>query len=340
MQGLVTVFGGSGFVGGQVVRALARKGSRIRVAVRQPGRGYRLRMLGDVGQIEVVQANVRDAPSIARALEGAEACVNLVAVLHEAGRQTFEALHVEGARAVAAAARDVGVERFVQVSAIGAAADSSALYGRTKAAGEAAVRELLPSAVVLRPSIVFGPEDHFFNRFAQMAQLSPALPLIGGGATRFQPVYVGDVGQAVANAVWDPAAAGRDFELGGPVVYTFKELMILLLAEINRRRLLVPVPFSAARLLGIAGDVMAMLPLPLAPPITSDQVELLRRDNVVSPGAAGLADLGVAATALEPILPTYLYRYLRGGQYAVDAQSVAPPPLHAPSLHASGVTPT
>ncbi len=322
MQGLVTVFGGSGFVGAAVVRALAKRGARVRVAVRNPGRGYRLRMLGDVGQIEIVQANLREPQSVARALEGAEACVNAVAVLYESGRQTFQALHVDGARAVAEAARDAGVQRFVQISAIGAGEGSPSLYGRTKAAGEAAVRAAFPAAAILRPSVVFGPGDAFFNRFAAMATLSPALPLIGGGHTRFQPVYVGDVAQAVAQAALDPAAAGRDYELGGPGVYTFKDLMTLLLAEISRRRLLVNVPFGLAGLLGRMGDLMAVTPF--APPITSDQVALLKADNVVAAGALGLADLGVNATALEPILPTYLYTYLRGGQYAVDAQGPMP----------------
>ncbi|MDB5479542.1 MAG: NADH-ubiquinone oxidoreductase 39 kDa subunit precursor [Caulobacteraceae bacterium] len=321
MQGLVTVFGGSGFVGAQVVRALARKGSRVRVAVRNPGRGYRLRMLGDVGQIEVVQANVRDRPSIVRALAGAEACVNAVAVLYENGRQRFGALHVDGARALAEASRDMGVERFVQISALGAAPDSPSLYARTKAEGEAVVRRVMPAAVVLRPSVVFGPEDHFFNRFAEMAMVSPVLPLIGGGHTKFQPVYVGDVGQAVAEAVWDRGAAGFDYELGGPGVYTFEALMRRLLAEIQRRRLLLPIPFSAATLLGRVGDAIAATPL--APPITTDQVALLRSDNVVSPGALGLADLGVSPTALEGVIPTYLYRYRPGGQYAEDIERIA-----------------
>jgi len=321
MQGLVTVFGGSGFVGAQVVRALARKGSRVRVAVRNPGRGYRLRMLGDVGQIEVVQANIRDTPSIMRALDGAEACVNAVAVLYESGRQRFAALHVDGARAVAEASRDAGVERFVQISALGASPGSPSLYARTKAQGEAAVRQVIPSATVLRPSVVFGAEDHFFNRFAEMAMVSPVLPLIGGGHTRFQPVYVGDVGQAVAQAVWDSGAAGRDYELGGPGVYTFEALMRLLLAEIQRRRLLLPLPFSLAEVLGRVGDVVAATPL--APPITTDQVKLLRGDNVVSPGALGLADLSVTPTALEGVIPTYLYRYRPGGQYADELQKIA-----------------
>jgi NADH dehydrogenase len=323
MQGLVTVFGGSGFVGSQIVRALARKGSRVRVAVRNPGRGYRLRMLGDVGQIEVVQANIRDTPSIERALAGAEACVNAVAVLYESGRQRFEALHVDGARAVAEACRAAGVERVVQISAIGASAESPSLYARTKAAGEAAVREAAPSATILRPSVVFGPEDHFFNRFAEMAMVSPVLPLIGGGRTRFQPVYVGDVGRAVAQVVWDPAAAGADYELGGPGVYSFEALMKLLLAEIQRRRILLPIPFGAATWLGRLGDVIAMTPL--APPLTADQVALLRSDNVAAPAALGLADLGVTPTALEAVIPGYLWRYRTGGQYAADLQSLAAP---------------
>jgi len=315
MKSLVTVFGGTGFVGAQIVRVLAKRGQRVRVAARNPGRGYRLRMLGDVGQIEVVQANIRDPDSVARALDGAEACVNAVAVLYESGNQRFADLHVEGARTVALAAKAAGASRFVHISALGADAGSAAKYARSKAGGEAATREVLAGAAILRPSVVFGADDRFFNRFAAMAQVSPALPLIGGGETRFQPVFVGDVAAAVGQALEDPRAAGRAFELGGPTIYTFKALMELLLAQIGRSRLLVPLPFPIARLLGLAGDLMAAA-LPFAPPITSDQVEMLRADNVVSAGAAGLADLGVAPSALEPIVPTYLYRYRKGGQYA------------------------
>jgi len=317
MWGLVTIFGGSGFVGAQVVRALAKGGARVRVAVRNPGRGYRLRMLGDVGQIEVVQANIREPASVSRALEGAEACINAVAVLYESGRQTFEALHVAGAGLIARTAAAHGVGRFVHISAIGADTESAAAYGRTKAAGEAAVREIMPGAVILRPSVIFGPEDAFFNRFAAMAGLSPALPLIGGGATRFQPVYVGDVARAVAAALALPEAEGRTFELGGPEVHSFRDLMVIMLAVIQRRRILAPIPFPMATLLGRAGDLAAALGL--TPPITTDQVALLRSDNVVSPGAAGLAELGVTPNALEPILPTYLYVYRPGGQYAERA---------------------
>jgi len=325
MRGLVTVFGGSGFVGAQVVRALAKSGARVRVAVRNPGRGYRLRMLGDVGQIEVVQANIRESSSVNRALEGAEACVNAVAVLYESSRQTFEALHVAGARLIAETAAGQGVGRFVHISAIGASADSPAAYARTKAAGEAAVRAIIPGAVLLRPSVIFGPEDAFFNRFAAMAGASPALPLIGGGATRFQPVYVGDVAQAVTGALARPDAEGRTFELGGPKIYSFRDLMALMLEVIQRRRFLAPIPFPLAMLLGRSGDIVAALGL--APPITTDQVALLRADNVVSPGALGLLDLGVTPSALEPILPTYLYVYRPGGQYAERALTAqAPPP--------------
>ncbi len=323
MKGLVTVFGGSGFVGAQTVRALAREGWRIRVAVRRPGRAYRLPMLGDVGQIEIVQANILDAASVERAQDGAEAVVNAVAVLYEAGRQRFADLHVDAASTMAKTAAARGIERFVQISAMGASEASPSAYARTKALGEAAVREQMPSATVMRPSVVFGPGDHFFNRFAAMAMISPMLPLIGGGNTRFQPVFAADVGRAIAAALREPAAAGCVYELGGPAAYSFRDLMVLMLAEIGRRRLLVPIPFEMARILGFVCQTVAPL---VAPPITADQVDMLRSDNVASPGALGLADLGVAATALEPIIPTYLYRFRKGGQYAV----LDPARAHAP----------
>ena len=324
MQGLVTIFGGSGFLGSQIVRALAKRGARVRVAVRNPGRGYRLPMLGDVGQIEIVQANVRDDDSIARALDGAEACVNAVAVLHESGRQRFDALHVEGARTVARTAAAAGVRRFVHISALGASFDSTSAYSRSKASGEAAAREQIAGATVVRPSIIFGSEDSFFNRFASMATMSPALPLIGGGVTRFQPVFVGDVAAGVVAGLTDDDCAGRTYEFGGLSIYTFKALMQLMLKEIGRSRLLVPLPFAAAKVLGVAGDLMAMAGLP--PPITSDQVESLRDDNVVNPGALCLADLGVTSTPLHAIIPTYLYRYRKGGQYAEMSAAAASAP--------------
>jgi NADH dehydrogenase len=313
MQNLVTVFGGSGFIGAQAVRQLARLGWRIRVAVRQPNLAYAMRLHGDVGQIDIVQANVRNEASVRRALDGATASLNLVSVLYEQGRQGFQALNVMGARHIATAARAEGVSRLVQVSALGADPTSPAKYARTKAEGEVAVRELYPDAVVVRPSVVFGQDDHFFNKFAQMAMLSPVLPLIGGGATRFQPVFVGDVGKALARAVSAPEAAGQTYELGGPADFSFRQLMELMLGVIERRRLLLPVPFAAAGLMGAAGDLASLL---IVPPITSDQVRLLRADNVVSGHYPGLEALGITPTTLEAVLPTYLYRYRRGGQYA------------------------
>ncbi|HEV7159421.1 MAG TPA: complex I NDUFA9 subunit family protein [Caulobacteraceae bacterium] len=327
MQGLTTVFGGSGFIGGQIVRALARRGHRLRVAVRRPGRAYRLPMMGDVGQIEIVQANLRDEASVARALEGAEACVNCVGILYQSGHQGFESLHVEGAGRVARVAARSGAGAMVQLSALGADAASPALYGRTKAAGEAAVRAAFPGAVILRPSVVFGPGDGFFNRFAQMAMVGPALPLIGGGATRFQPVFVGDVAAAAARALEDPAMAGKTFELGGPGVYSFTELMRLMLAVIGRKRALIRLSFGAARMIGKLGDVAARLGLP--PPLTSDQVELLRADNVVCGTLPGLAELGVTASPVEAIIPTYLWRYRKGGQYAAEEALAALSPSTA-----------
>jgi len=313
MQNLVTVFGGSGFVGAQAVRQLAKAGWRIRVAVRNPNLAYRMRMLGDVGQIDLVQANVRNPASVQRALDGATAAVNLVGVLYETGRQGFQAIHAMGAKTVAEAAREQGVTRLVQMSALGADANSASKYARTKAEGELAARAVYADAVVIRPSVVFGPEDRFFNRFAQLASVSPVLPLIGGGATRFQPVFVGDVGKALAAATTLEAAAGATYELGGPAVFSFRQLMEMMLAEIARKRILAPIPFPVASLLGKAGDVVAGI---LPPPLTSDQVELLKSDNVVSGAYPGLAELGVTPTTLEAVLPTYLYRYRKGGQYA------------------------
>jgi uncharacterized protein YbjT (DUF2867 family) len=313
MQNLVTVFGGSGFIGTQAVRYLAKLGWRVRVAVRNPNLAYKMRLLGDVGQIDVVQANLRNSPSLERALDGAVASLNMVGVGRETGRQGFQAVHMMGARNVAEAARAMGVRRVVQVSALGANPGSSSRYLRTKAEGEAAVREIFADAVVARPSIVFGPGDGFFNKFAGMAQFSPALPLIGGGQTRFQPVFVGDVGQALARMVVSDAAAGQTYELGGPAVFTFRELMEKMLAETGQRRLLVPLPFPAAAALGSLFDLIAGL---IPPPVTADQVEALRADNVVSGQHPGLAELGLTPTTLEAILPTYLYAYRKGGQYA------------------------
>ena len=321
MQGLVTVFGGSGFIGRQVVRALTKRGLRVRVACRQPNTAPHLRMMGDVGQVEVVQANIRMPASVGRALDGAEACVNLVGVLGESGRQRFHSLHAQGAKNVAEAAAMRGITRLVQVSAIGADAQSKSKYARTKALGEQAAREAVSKAVVVRPSVVFGQEDDFLNRFGRMAQMSPFLPLPGGGSTRFQPVFVGDVAAAVAAVVVDPAAAGKTYELGGPGVFTFRELMELVLRETHRSRVLLPLPWPVAGLIGSAGDLAAAF-LPISAPLTADQVEQLKHDNVADPALPGLAKLGIRPTALEAIAPTYLYRYRRGGQFA-DAPMAA-----------------
>jgi uncharacterized protein YbjT (DUF2867 family) len=318
MQNLVTVFGGSGFIGAQAVRQLAKAGWRIRVAVRNPAKAYAMRLHGDVGQIDVVQANLRNPASLRRALVGAQAVVNLVAVAYETGRQGFQALHVMGAKNVAEAANAEGVGRFVQMSALGADANSESKYARTKAEGEAAVRAVYPDAIIVRPSVVFGPEDDFFNRFAAMAQISPVLPLVGGGHTRFQPVFVGDVGKALAILTASPEAVGQTYELGGPAAYSFRELMELMLSEIGKRRLLLSVPWPVANLLGSVGDLSLGLIGDglIKPPITSDQVPLLKTDNVVSGALPGLTDLRITPTTLEAVLPEYLYRYRKGGQYA------------------------
>jgi uncharacterized protein YbjT (DUF2867 family) len=309
MQRLATVFGGSGFIGRYVVRNLAHDGWLVRVAVRRPDEALFLKTTGAIGQVTPIATNVRDRASVARAVAGAQAVVNLVGILHEGGRQRFQSVQAEGPRTIAEEAARAAVRRLVHISAIGADAKSRSSYARTKAEGEAAVRQAFPAATILRPSIVFGPEDGFFNRFAQMAMLSPALPLIGGGRTRFQPVYVGDVAEAGVKAIETPAAAGQTYELGGPKIYRFADLMHLMLTEIGRKRLLMPLPFPIASLMGA---VLQCLP---NPQLTADQVRLLKRDNVVGDGAAGLADLGITPTSVEAIVPTYLDRYRTRGYY-------------------------
>jgi NADH dehydrogenase len=305
-----TVFGGSGFVGRHVVRELAKSGASVRVAVRRPDRALFLKTMGDVGQITPVAANIRDDTSVADAVRGSDAVVNLVGILHQSGRRTFEAIHHHGAGRIARAAHAAGARSLVHVSAIGADAASPSAYGRSKAAGEAAVREAFPSAAIVRPSLVFGADDNFFNRFAMLARISPALPLIGGGKTRFQPVYVGDVAAAIAAL----AAAGGDtpatYELGGPEVLTFRELMEVVLAATGRRRLLVPVPFGIMELNG------AILGLAPEPQLTRDQVLMLRADTVAEHGLPGLAELGITPSAVAAIVPGYLVRYRRGGEFA------------------------
>ncbi|MFQ5959228.1 MAG: complex I NDUFA9 subunit family protein [Alphaproteobacteria bacterium] len=323
----VTLFGGTGFIGRHLVQRLAHAGARLRVVARDPEAGMFLKPLGDPGQIALAYGSLLDGESVVAAVDGAAVVVNLVGILYESRRQTFAAIHVDGARRVAEAARAAAVERLVHVSAIGASPRSPALYGRSKAAGEAAVRAAFPGATIVRPSIVFGPEDDFFNRFAALARLSPVLPLIGGdvfderlfaglafrghrfgaGTTRFQPVYVGDVADAIVAIVNRPETAGNDYELGGPQVYSFREVLEIVLRESGRRRLLVPLPFWVASL---EAWFLERLPKPL---LTRDQVKLLARDNVVAAGALGLADLGITPTAVEAIVPAYLGRYRRAG---------------------------
>lgn len=309
---LVTVFGGSGFLGRHVVRALALRGYRVRVAVRRPELAGFLQPLGYVGQIQVVQANVRFPDSVERAMAGADVAVNLVGVLAETGKQRYDAVHVAGARTVASVAAKASIP-LVHISAIGADKSSPSGYGRSKADGEEAVKAAHGEAIILRPSVMFGPEDTFFNRFAAMAQLSPVLPLIGGGATRFQPVFVGDVALAVARAVDGKAKAGTIYELGGPEVRTFKELMQLMLREIGAKKMLLSVPF------GLASLIAALTQWIPGAPLTTDQVAMLKGDNVVSEGARTegrtLEGLGVMATALRVELPTYLWRFRKAGQF-------------------------
>lgn len=311
--GLAVVFGGSGFVGGQVVRALARRGWRVRIAVRKPHLAQDLRMQGDVGQILPVRCDVTRPEDVDAALAGADLAVNLVGALYESPWTRFQALHVDAAAAIARACARIGA-RLVHVSAIGADAASGSAYARTKAEGEAAVRAALPGAVVVRPSIVFGDGDGFLNRFARMAAVAPALPLIGWGRTRFQPVYVGDLAEAIARAATRPSAQGRTFELGGPSIYTFEDVLKLILRETNRSRLLAPLPFPVARIIGSLAQMTALVGI--APPLTRDQVVMLQTDNVVAEGAEGLDALGITPTGLEAIAPAYLWRYRRGGQYA------------------------
>ncbi len=306
---VVTVFGGSGFIGRHLVRRLAKTGAVVRVASRHPSQSAYLKTAGAVGQIVPLAVDVTDDASITAAVQGAGWVVNLIGILYESGRWTFERAHVEAPDRIARAAAAAGVGRLVHVSAIGAHSDAKPAYARTKAAGEAAVRAAVPEAVILRPSIIFGPEDSFFNLFAGMALVAPALPLIGGGHTRFQPVYVGDIAEAIQTVLTDPATKGKTYELGGPRIYSFKELLQLMLSEIGRKRLLVTVPWKLAEL---QGTVLQRLP---KPPLTRDQVELLRSDNVVAEGALTLRDLGITPTAAEIILPTYLDRFRPGGRF-------------------------
>lgn len=313
----VTVFGGSGFVGRHVVRALAKRGYRVNVAVRRPDLAGYLRPLGAVGQIQPTQANLRYPDSVVAAVANADYVVNLVGILCETGAQKFDAVQARGAAIVARACKEAGVERLVHMSAIGASSESDAEYGCSKADGEAAVQQEFPDAVIVRPSIIFGQDDAFFNRFAKMARMSPVLPLIGGGQTKFQPVHVGDVAEAIALGIAGELETGSIYELGGPDVLTFKECLELMLSITQRKRLLATIPWGLAE---FQGRVLGMLP---NPPLTRDQVLMLKHDNVVSETAAKsghtLAGMGISPRSMEAILPTYLIQYRERGQFEPEA---------------------
>jgi uncharacterized protein YbjT (DUF2867 family) len=311
---LVTVFGGSGFLGRHVVRALAKRDYRIRVGVRRPELAGHLQPLGKVGQIHAVQANLRYPASVRMAMRDSHVAINLVGILSASGAQSFDAVVAKGAETIAKAAAAVGAQ-MVHVSAIGADDKSASAYARAKAAGEKAVRAAAPSATILRPSVVFGPEDQFANRFAALARMSPVLPLIGGGGTKLQPVYVGDVATAVADAVEGKTKAGATYELGGPEVLSMREIMQIILRVIERERMLVPLPFGLARFKAM---FLQFAPGPLK--LTPDQVELLKSDNVVSEAAktAGLTleGLGIRPDSMEAVVPQYLWRFRKTGQFA------------------------
>ncbi|HCD16644.1 MAG TPA: complex I NDUFA9 subunit family protein [Rhodobiaceae bacterium] len=306
--GPVVVFGGSGFVGRHIVRRLAKDGFNLRVVVRRPNEALFLKTAGRTGQIDLMQGNIRDSASTRAALAGASGVINAVGILYETGPQKFDAVQNAGAANLATLAAEHGIDQFVQISAIGADATSASAYARSKAEGENAVLAACPQAHILRPSIVVGPEDDFFNRFATMAQLAPALPLIGGGLTRYQPVGVFDVAQAVAACL--AGAPSGIYELGGPQIYSFRELMELMLEKIGKTRLLVPLPFAAAKMLS---QVTRFLP---NPPLTPDQVILLRSDNIVGQNIGDLAALGVEPTPIAALLDSYLGRY-RGASKTV-----------------------
>lgn len=316
MSKLVTIYGGSGFVGRYIARRMAQQGWRVRVAVRRPNEALFVRPYGVVGQVEPVLCNIRDDASVALAMEGADAVVNCVGILNESGKNRFDAVQADGAARIARLAAEKGVARMVHVSALGADADSESAYSRSKAAGEAAVLQHMPDAMILRPSVIFGPEDNFFNKFAAMTRFGPFLN-IAGGDTRFQPVYVDDVARAAEMGVLGTAPGGI-YELGGPEVLTLRTLMQEMLEVINRRRIVVNLPFFAARIMAFMLDMVQAVSFGLISNgvVTRDQLKNLAVDNVVSDGARGFDDLGITPTALEAVLPDYLWRFRPSGQYA------------------------
>ena len=311
--GLVTVFGASGFLGRYVVRALTARGWRVRAAVRNPHTAHELKVIGDVGQVQLMQANLRFPKSIARAVEGSDAVINLVSILFESGRQTFDALNVNGPDSIGEACAAAGITNVAHVSAIGANINSESDYARTKGEGEAVLRSHVAQADILRPSIIFGPEDEFFNRFAGLTAFAPALPLIGGGKTKLQPVFVEDVAAAVAISV-TRGTSGRTYELGGPQAYTFKTLLEFILETIGKKRFLAPVPWFASNMIGFGGELSGALPF-VKPFLTRDQVKNLKVDNVVAEDAAGFEAFDIKPSTIEAIVPSYLAKYRKHGQF-------------------------
>lgn len=315
MPQLVTIFGGSGFVGRYIAQRMARQGWRVRVAVRRPNEAHFVRPYGKVGQVEPVLCNIRNEDSVRQATKGADAVVNCVGTFDARGKNNFDAVQHEGAARIARIAAEEGVARVVHISAIGADVNGDSLYAQSKGKGEAAILDAFPSAVILRPSVIFGPEDQFFNRFAGMARMSPVIPLVGAD-TKFQPVYVDDVARAAEMGVLGEAVPGI-YELGGPDVDTFRELIDQMLQTIRRRRLILPLPFWVGSLMGQVSGAVSFLTGGLAPqPITVDQVKSLRQDNVVADGAQGFEALGFKPTSIEAVVPSYLWQFRPSGQYA------------------------
>lgn len=321
-KGLVTIFGGSGFLGRYTARQLVKAGYRVRLACRRPGLAGDAKLAGGPGWVDVVQANVRNRPSIVHALSGADYAINLVGILSETGRQNFSGTQLLGAENVAELAAKAGLKGLVHVSAIGADAGSKSEYASTKGKAETAVRAHFPTATILRPSIVFGPEDQFFNRFASMTRFSPFLPAIGGGKTKVQPVYAGDVAEAIAAAMTRADAKGKTFELGGPRTYSFNDIYDTVMRVTGRKRFKAPLPFFLAKPLGLIFGATFRFIAPIRwvfgqPPITGDQVEMLKADNIVADDALGLADLGVTELeSVEAIVPKYLYRFRPYGEFS------------------------
>lgn len=318
MSKLATVYGGSGFVGRYIVRRLARKGWRVRVAVRRPNEAIFLKPYGVVGQVEPVLCNIRDDASVRLVMEGADAVINCVGTFDKGGKNNFDAVQHEGAERIARIAAELSVEKLVHLSAIGADVNSETLYGQSKGLGEEGILQHFPGAMILRPSVVFGPEDQFFNRFASMSRFGPILPVIGAN-TNFQPVYVDDVAQAVMAGL---EGTSGTFELGGPDVSSFKDLMQEMLAFIRRRRVVLNIPFFAGAIMGTSFDIVSAISGGLIKgPVTRDQVRSLKQDNVVTDGAEGLAELGIKPTAMEAVLPSYLWRFRPSGQYDAIKES-------------------